>query len=56
MRLSNVTGDLTFSRVDPAARAFASTLNGAAVWVDPSGAQTSCLVNGPFWGAPGDFL
>ncbi len=54
--MSSVTGALTFSRVDPSVRAFAGTFKGTIVWADQSGAQTSCQVDGPFWGGPGDFL
>jgi hypothetical protein len=55
VRLSGVTGALTFSRVDPTARAFIGTFSGTLVWIDQAGAQTSCQVDGPLWGAPGDF-
>jgi hypothetical protein len=54
--MSTVTGDLTFSRVDPAARAFIGAFHGNIAWSDQAGTQTSCQVDGPFWGAPGDFL
>jgi hypothetical protein len=54
--LSSVTGDLTFSRVDPTARAFVGAFKGTIVWTGTSGSQTSCQIDGPFWGAPGDFL
>jgi hypothetical protein len=54
--MSTVTGDLTFSRVDPAARAFIGAFHGDIAWTDPSGTQTSCQIDGPLWGAPGDFL
>jgi hypothetical protein len=50
-----VTGDLSFSRVDPDARAFAGTLDGTVTWKTASGAQIDCTVDGPFWGAPGLF-
>ena len=54
--MSSVTGDLTFSQVDPTARAFVGVFKGTVVWTGASGAQTSCQIDGPFWGAPGDFL
>jgi hypothetical protein len=54
--MSVVTGDLSFSRVDPTARAFIGAFKGTVVWTGTSGAQTTCQVDGPFWGAPGDFL
>jgi hypothetical protein len=50
-----VTGDLSFSRVDPEVRAFAGTLDGTVTWKTASGAQIDCTVDGPFWGAPGLF-
>ena len=54
--MSSVSGDLTFARVDPTARAFAGAFKGTIVWMGASGAQTSCGIDGAFWGAPGDFL
>jgi hypothetical protein len=54
--MSDVTGDLTFSKVDPTVRAFMGTFTGSVVWTSASGTQTSCQIDGPFWGAPGDFL
>lgn len=54
--VSSVTGDLTFTRVDPTARAFSGTFKGTVVWTGLSGAQTSCRIDGPLWGGPGTFL
>ena len=54
--MSGVTGNLRFSKVDPTARAFIGTFTGSVVWTTASGTQTSCQIDGPFWGAPGDFL
>jgi hypothetical protein len=54
--MSSLTGDLTFTRVDPAARAFIGAFKGTVVWTGASGAQTTCQIDGPFWGAPGNFL
>ena len=54
--MSSVTGDLMFSKVDPTARAFIGTFTGTVVWTSTTGAQTPCQIDGPFWGAPGDFL
>ncbi|HVZ23309.1 MAG TPA: hypothetical protein VG871_19690 [Vicinamibacterales bacterium] len=53
--VSRVTGDLSFSRVDPDVRAFAGTLDATVTWKTASGAQIDCTVDGPFWGAPGLF-
>jgi hypothetical protein len=50
-----VTGALTFSRVDPASRAFVGAFHGTVVWTIASGSQISCQVDGPLWGAPGGF-
>jgi hypothetical protein len=55
-RVSSVTGALTFSRVDPTGRAFIGVFSGTVVWKTTSGAETSCTLDGPFWGAPGGFL
>jgi hypothetical protein len=55
-RVSAVMGSLTFSRVDPSGRAFIGAFSGAVVWTGASGSQTTCQVDGPFWGAPGGFL
>lgn len=54
--MSSATGDLRFSKVDPTARAFIGTFTGTVVWTSATGAQTPCQIDGPFWGAPGDFL
>ena len=54
--MSSVTGDLTFRKVDPSVRAFIGTLTATVVWTSASGTQTSCQIDGPFWGGPGDFL
>jgi hypothetical protein len=54
--MSSVAGDLTFSKVDPTARSFIATFTGTVVWTSASGTRTSCQIDGPFWGAPGDFL
>lgn len=54
--VSGVTGTLSFSRVDPQGRAFEGAFRGRIVWKGAtSGAETACDVDGPFWGAPGDF-
>lgn len=52
----SVTGDLSFSRVDPDARAFSGRLDATVTWKTTSGGQIECTVQGPFWGAPGQFL
>lgn len=54
--VSSVTGDLTFTRVDPTARAFSGAFKGTVVWTSPSKGETTCRIDGPFWGAPGTFL
>jgi hypothetical protein len=54
--ISNITGDLTFTRVDPTARAFSGAFKGTIVWTSSSSTQTTCQIDGPFWGAPGNFL
>jgi hypothetical protein len=55
--LSSVTGAVTFSRVDPTARAFIGRLKATMTWKDDSsGATFSCDADAPFWGAPGGFL
>jgi hypothetical protein len=54
--LSGVTGDLSFSRVDPDGRAFAGNLDATFTWKTATGASIDCSVTGPLWGAPGDFL
>jgi hypothetical protein len=54
--ISSITGDLTFTRVDPTARAFSGAFKGTAVWTSPSNTQMTCQIDGPFWGAPGTFL
>lgn len=55
-RVSSVTGTLTFSRVDPSGRAFIGAFSGTVTWKATSGAETTCTVDGPFWGAPGGFI
>ena len=54
--ISGVSGTLSFSRVDPANRAFVAQLTGTMIWTDSSGATFSCAVDDPLWGAPGNFL
>jgi hypothetical protein len=56
VRISSVTGKLSFSRVDPSARAFIGAFSGTTVWTRSDGVQISCQADGPFWGAPGGFL
>ena len=54
--ISNVVGTMTFSRVDPSARAFVGHFTGTISW---TGTRTlfSCDVDcGPLWGAPAEFL
>jgi hypothetical protein len=55
-RVSSVTGSLTFSRVDPDARAFIGSFAATLVWTATDGSQISCQSDGPFWGGPGGFL
>jgi hypothetical protein len=55
-QISTINGSLTFSRVDPSGRAFAGAISGTVVWRTSSGAETTCQIDGPFWGAPGDFI
>ena len=54
--VASVAGVVTFSRVDPAGRAFIGHLTGTITWngsVDPT---ITCAVDAPFWGEPGEFL
>jgi hypothetical protein len=53
--VSSATGALTVTRVDPSNRAFVAQFNGSVTWTESSGATFSCSVDGPLWGAPGDF-
>jgi hypothetical protein len=53
--VSGVAGTLTFSRVDPTARAFVGQFKGVITWTGSNG-TFSCSVAGPFWGAPGNFI
>jgi hypothetical protein len=55
-RVSNVAGLLTFSRVDPTARAFVGHFAGTIDWIESGGETFSCAVDAPLWGAPGAFL
>jgi hypothetical protein len=56
-QLSSIKGALSFSRIDPEGRAFAGAFAGQAVWkVTASGREITCDLDGPLWGAPGDFL
>jgi hypothetical protein len=54
--VSSVAGTMSFSRVDPTARAFIARFQGAVTWTRPTGSTFSCALDGPFWGAPGSFL
>jgi hypothetical protein len=54
-RASSMTGAMTFIRVDPSNRAFVAQFDGVVTWTDSSGTTFSCSVDGPLWGAPGDF-
>lgn len=53
--VSSTTGTLTFIRVDPSNRAFIAQFDGAVTWTEPSGTTFSCSIDGPLWGAPGNF-
>jgi hypothetical protein len=53
--ISEVDGTLTFSRIDPTGRAFIGNFQGTVTWTTPTGTFT-CAVDGPLWGAPGQFL
>jgi hypothetical protein len=47
---------MTFSRVDPTARAFIAHFKGTIGWKTTTGSTFSCAFDGPLWGAPGSFL
>jgi hypothetical protein len=54
--VASVSGVLTFSRVDPTGRAFIGHLRGTVTWNGSVDATITCVVDAPFWGAPGEFL
>jgi hypothetical protein len=57
LRVSGVTGSLSFTRVDPDARAFEGAFAGTVkLKGSTSGTEVTCAVDGPFWGAPGGFI
>jgi len=56
-RVSGGAGTLAFTRVDPEGRAFEGSFRGTLVLTGESTrSEITCDVDGPFWGAPGNFL
>jgi hypothetical protein len=53
--VAHVAGAVTFSRVDPTARAFSAWFKGTISWTGTTAAAFTCVVDAPFWGAPGGF-
>ena len=53
--ITMIAGALTFSRVDPANRAFVARFTGTVTWTESTGTSFSCAIDAPLWGAPGGF-